>query len=392
MLDQDNEPLLHQESFLNYCFNRNREDVARWENWLAQHPSQKQQFEDLKRMLLLMGEDSRKRVVDTNFAALQERIAQPFMINKPKQNQFFMRWGIAATISIMVIGLAWFSYHHSMVKPNDVAVEDIVPGGNRAILILANGERVNLNAAANGALANQSGIKISKTNDGQIVYEVAQISSSESVVEFNTIETPIGGQYRVNLSDGTRVWLNAGSSLRYPLKFANAERRVELRGEGYFEVAHDPSAPFRVSSSKQVIEVLGTHFNIMAYADEKVAQTTLLEGAVRVQQSGKSTILKPGQQAQVSNGTTTVLNDVDLESVVAWKDGYFSFNESLESIMNKVSRWYGVQVVYQTNVDHSLSYSGKISRSKNISVILKNIAFDSDLHFKIEGKTVYVTK
>ena len=392
MEDKDIEQLLQQDSFLNYCFKRNEDDVRHWEDWLMQNPRERQQFDDLKRMLLMMGEDSRHRVVRDNFAKLEERIAGVTPLETPGKSKLWKNWSIAAAAVFLIFGAVWFSFHTSVLPGAGPKVEDIGPGGNKATLILANGQRLDLSEAGNGAIASQSGIRILKTADGQIIYEAAEWSGETSSTQFNTIETPIGGQYQVNLSDGTKVWLNAGSSLRYPLKFSKNERRVELTGEGYFEVAQNKSAPFRVSNPKQVVEVLGTHFNIMAYPDEKFLKTTLLEGAVRIRQSGTETLLEPGQQAQLFNGEIKVSRDIDLEDVVAWKNGYFRFNESLESIMNKVSRWYGVQVIYQTSIDPNLSYSGKISRKKNISVILKSIAFDSDLHFRVEGNKVYVTK
>ncbi|MEJ2882473.1 FecR family protein [Pedobacter sp. GR22-6] len=392
MEDKDIEQLLHQESFLNYCFKRNEDDVRHWESWLTQNPDQKQQFEDLKRMLLLMGEESRNRIMRGNFAQLQEKITSPSPVVPLQKYSFLTRWSVAAAAVFLIVGLSWFAYHSSEMTTTTAKVEDVAPGGNKATLILANGQRLNLGNVANGAIANQSGIRIMKTAGGQIIYQVLPQEGKAASAQFNTIETPVGGQYQVGLVDGTRVWLNAGSSLRYPLKFSKNERRVELTGEGYFEVAHDKSAPFKVSNFRQVVVVLGTHFNVMAYADEKVLKTTLLEGSVSIRQSGTETLLKPGQQAQLVNGKIEVVDDIDLEDVIAWKNGYFRFNESLESIMAKISRWYGVQIVYQTNIDASLTYSGKISRSKNISVILKSIEFDSDLHFRIEGKKVYVTK
>ena len=392
MQDKEIEQLLHQEIFLNYCFQRNEDDIRNWEEWLAQNPGQRQQFEDLRRMLLLMGVESRNRITKVHFEELQERIDQTQSDRVEKTFPFWKKWNVAAAAALVLIAGAWFFYDSSTTKMNPAQLADIGPGGNKATLILANGQKLNLTNAANGSIATQAGIRIRKTSDGQIIYEISKAGENVSSTQYNTIETPIGGQYQVNLSDGTKVWLNAGSSLRYPLKFAAHERKVELNGEGYFEVAPNKSSPFRVSNSRQMVEVLGTHFNVMSYADEKVIKTTLLEGAVQVNGGGNSARLNPGQQAQLANGKVKVVDDVDIEDVVAWKNGYFRFNESLESIMSKVSRWYGVQVIYETDIDPEQTFSGKISRSKNISVILKSIEFDSELHFKVDGKKVYVTK
>lgn len=392
MQDKDILQLVNQDSFLNYCFNRNNEDVTYWKEWLVKNPEHKQQIEELRQMLILMGEESRKKNNDENFAELQKRIVQskPDIATRPYP--FLRKWSIAAAAVLMVVGAGLFFYNKNGNDQKLAKVNDVSPGGNKAVLILANGERVNLTLAANGAVANQSGIKIIKAADGQLIYDMSDVSMEASSDVYNTIETPIGGQYQVNLSDGTKVWLNAGSSLRYPLKFAKNERRVELKGEGYFEVKHQKGMPFKVSSYKQTVEVLGTHFNIMAYADEAVTRTTLLEGSVEISGQNSKTLLSPGQQARLVNDKINVTEDVDLEDVVAWKNGYFKFNESLVSIMSKISRWYGVEVIYQTKPNPSLTYSGKISRTRNISAVLKMIEFNGDVRFKVEGRKIYVTE
>lgn len=380
-----------QESFLNYCFKRNDEDVLYWEKWLAEHPAHQQEVENLRQMVLLMGEASHMRTMQAGFNRLQAKIKQSKPPEPFKIYPFLKKWSIAAAASLIVIGAGLYVFYPK--GPSIVEkVQDVPPGGNRAVLILGNGQKVDLTHAANGAIASQSGIKVRKTASGQLIYDVSNVSQNAGTSGYNTIETPSGGQYQINLSDGTKVWLNAASKLRYPVKFAGNERRVELTGEGYFEVAHNKAMPFKVRSARQTVEVLGTHFNIMAYPEEKEVKTTLLEGAVNVKSEHGSMRLIPGQQARLTRDKIQLTENTDLEDVVAWKDGYFKFNESLVNIMHKISRWYGVEVVYQTDPDPSLTYSGKISRTRNISAVLKIIEFNGDVHFKIEGRKIYVIK
>ncbi|KIA94113.1 hypothetical protein OC25_11020 [Pedobacter kyungheensis] len=302
--------------------------------------------------------------------------------------------GIAATLLLVVATGLYFGLGRQRTVQKQLAVaNDIAPGSNTATLTLANGKKINLAALNNGQVASQSGIRISKTADGQLVYEsIASETVSGSQPEFNTIEVPAGGQWQVILPDRSKVWLNALSSITYPLHFTGKERNVKISGEAYFEVAHNPKMPFKVHSLNQTVEVLGTHFNITAYPDEKLMKTTLLEGAVKVSAGKQTNMLVPGEQAQVSGGNMAVTKAIDVEEVVAWKNGYFKFDENLEAIMTKVAKWYNVEVVYQFEPDPAVVYAGKVSRAKNISSLLKIIEFDGDVHFKIEGRRVIVMK
>lgn len=315
--------------------------------------------------------------------------------HKRKHLQFWPRLAIAASIITVFSFGALFLLNKKYNQQSAINQTKIItPGGNKATLILGNGKKILLANAKNGKLAEQAGVKITKSANGQIIYSIADISPNlkNYPPEFNTIETPVGGQYKVNLPDGTEVWLNAASSLRYPVRFAGNERRVELKGEGYFEVAHNRLKPFKVATANQTVEVLGTHFNIMAYTDEKAIKTTLLEGSVRVANAKNTGILVPGQQSILTSNTIDVINSVDLEDVTAWKDGYFKFNENLTSVMNKVARWYNIDVVYDLQPDPDLAFGGKISRSRNIAEVLKIIEYTGKVHFKIEGRRVIVTK
>ncbi|SMC54761.1 FecR family protein [Pedobacter nyackensis] len=314
-------------------------------------------------------------------------------LRKINTHQNLRKMALAAVLLVIASGSIFFYQQNRQSKSDQqILANKIAPGGNKAILTLANGQKINLNDALNGQLATQSGMRITKTANGQLVYEVAKDGSSETTPQYNTIEVPVGGQWQAILADGSRVWLNALSSITFPTAFTGKERRVEIKGEAYFEIAHNKAMPFRVSSLGQTVEVLGTHFNVMAYADEKVIKTTLLEGSVKISDGGRTQLLKPGEQAQVSANNIKVTNDVDIEDVVAWKNGYFKFADNLESTMNKIARWYDVEVVYEDKPDNSLSFGGEVSRTRNIRDVLNIMEYTGKIHFKIEGRRILVKK
>lgn len=301
---------------------------------------------------------------------------------------------VAASIVLCVTaGIVFLKTKPNIVRTvNTGETAAIVPGGNNAVLTLADGSRISLNEAANGQLANQSGIVITKTKDGQLVYSIAEsIGNQGRSNAFNTISTPRGGQYQINLPDGTRVWLNAASSLKYPAAFNAAERKVELHGEAYFEVSPDQKRPFKVASGPQVLEVLGTHFNISAYAEDEKLKTTLLEGKVRLrlQQRDAMTILRPGEQAVLEKQSFKVA-EVSTEDAIAWKNNAFVFNnEELGSIMDKISRWYDVEVVCPPEMEKMI-FTGSVSRDKSITQALRIMELTGTVHFKIEGRRISI--
>lgn len=322
----------------------------------------------------------------------------------PRKIIFLRGWFVAASVIFLltVSSVAFFylrqdsSAFITKNKPHSLIKNDIAPGGNKALLTLANGSKIALDDAANSVLAQQAGVKITKTANGQLVYTVEKAPVDSQVpaqLTYNTIETPKGGQYQVDLPDGSKVWLNASSSLRYPTNFIGDVRSVELSGEAYFEVAKNPKKPFKVVSSSQVIEVLGTHFNISSYSDETSVKTTLLEGSVKVlsTKTNQSKLLRPGEQSNISylNNSFSV-QQVNTEEVVAWKNGYFLFaDEDLKSIMSKFARWYNVDVEYQGNVDN-LRFGGIVSRSKGLSQALKIVEQTGNVKIKIEGRRVTI--
>lgn len=305
---------------------------------------------------------------------------------------------LLATLSASIIFFFNQKTNHTSRASHNIATQsDIAPGGNKAVLTLANGEKINLSDAANGQLLEQAGIKITKTTSGQLVYAVSKAqtpgTSNTDAVTYNTVATPKGGQYQINLPDGTRVYLNANSSLHFPTTFAGNKREVDLKGEAYFEVAKNAKMPFKVHSTYQTIEVLGTHFNVNAYEDEPAIKTTLLEGSVKVvpNNSSQFQLLEPNQQASLNpNNNALKVTEVDTEEAIAWKNGNFLFqDEDLKSIMRKVCRWYDVDVTYKGTIDGS-TFSGIVSRSKNVSEIIKIIEQTSNYKIKIEERRLIV--
>ncbi|HEY9003570.1 MAG TPA: FecR family protein [Mucilaginibacter sp.] len=270
-------------------------------------------------------------------------------------------------------------------------VNDVAPGGDKAMLTLADGSKVVLTDAKNGVVASQGITTLNKTKDGQLVYQADQSSKTAPVV-YNTITTPKGGQFQVVLSDGTKVWLNAASSITFPTTFSATERKVTITGEVYFEVAKNMQVPFRVVTGKQEVEDVGTCFNINAYDDERSITTTLVEGAVKISSGQQSALLKPGQQAKLSNQESGSINvrNVDTETVLAWKNGNFEFeSEELHAIMRQVARWYDIKVIYEGDVKPR-RFTASVPRNVNLSKLLEMLKF-MGVNFKIDGQAVVVS-
>jgi ferric-dicitrate binding protein FerR (iron transport regulator) len=313
------------------------------------------------------------------------------------------KWLVAASLSLLLVTAAYFWYS----QPSSVSISastqpvetniDLPPGGNKAVLTLSNGKAIILDSVENGALAQQGGTKVVKLQSGQLVYKNQNLADRTQNISFNTLAVPRGGQYKLTLPDGSKVWLNAASSLKFPTAFTGKKRQVELTGEAYFEISPDTKRPFSViipagisGTNQMVIEVLGTYFNVNAYKDEPAVRTTLLEGSVRVAQGSLSRLLQPGQQAQTTKGTNDInIIRPNLDEVIAWKNGIFRFdNEDLPTIMRKISRWYDIEVDFQENVPES-RFSGMISRNTNLSQVLQVLEING-VHFKIEGKKISV--
>lgn len=317
-------------------------------------------------------------------------IQQKRVPGKVKRSFLWPAIAAAACLLLAFSATLYFYYAGTSVqdKAAGVFVQDIPAGGNKAYLTLADGKKISLTDASAGAIATQAGIKITKTPNGQLVYTVADQQYTGKNDDYNRIETPRGGQYQLNLPDGTKVWLNAASSLKYPVNFSSkAERSVELTGEAYFEVAKDKSHPFVVKSAGQKVKVLGTHFNVNAYSDEYNVRTTLLEGSVKV---NDDVVLAPGEQSVFMAGQLMV-KTVNASDAIDWKNGEFVFNnEPLTDILRKVSRWYNVNIVYIRPAKDGPTFSGSVSRFENVSVVLRMLEETSNVRFSITGKTIKV--
>lgn len=320
----------------------------------------------------------------------------PGIVPIHKKRKFFTFQKFAAAVAILIIaGVGiYFGLQNVSHEPQTIAehqvVTDALPGGNKAILTLSSGKTIVLDTAQNGVLAVQGSIRVNKTKDGQLIYKVTGNTTNKSI-SYNTLSTPRGGQYQIVLPDGSKVWLNAASSLKFPDIFKEKERVVELTGEAYFEIAKNPDMPFKVKSGATEVEVLGTHFNVMAYEDEKVMKTTLLEGAIKIKSDGESNILKPGEQAIVDkDGSMKVLDQVNVNEAVAWKNGLFHFNDTdLPTIMRQAARWYDLEVHYEGEIPQR-HFTGKISRNVKASELLSILEY-TGVKFRIEEKAIIVT-
>ncbi len=347
-------------------------------------------------------DDSRHELFsDETDQAMEDRIKQAIFsrakIGKPKSTRLWPRVVIAAAVvGAIAIGIYFFSgpAHLNDRRDRLTYANDIAPGRNSAILTLPNGKTISLSDTKTGVVIGAGQIKYS---DG-----TALMSSSDdhTGAQMVTASTPRGGTYQITLPDGSKVWLNAASRISFPSQFSRATRKVILEGEAYFEVTKKRS-PFIVSSRQQEVAVLGTHFNISAYTGEYPIKTTLLEGKVRVTriadtgaaaQQTSPVILKPGEQSQFSNDRITV-SKVNADAAVDWKNELFIFdNDQLEDIMKKVARWYNVEIVYQDQQVKRELFSGRISRSQNVSEVLNKLSQTGAVRFKIEGRRIFITK
>ncbi|AYL94400.1 FecR family protein [Mucilaginibacter celer] len=332
-----------------------------------------------------------------NENVLSEPLPSDNQVQLPRIRKKRSWFSYAAAASILVfLSAGLYLYRQPKQQnpvKNNIVKNDFLPGGNKAILTLANGSTLSLTGGNKGLLARQGITNINKKEEGKVEYRPAAddlTAAKPAGVMYNTVTTPKGGQYQVALPDGTKVWLNTASSIRFPTAFNGTERQVEITGEVYFEVAKNKEKPFIVTSGNQKVTVLGTHFDINAYPDENVVKTTLLEGSVKVTTGGNMVLLKPGQQAQLDNGNKLIVsNDVDPDEVIAWKNGYFQFNKAdIKTIMNQISRWYDVEVKYEGQIEPG-HYYGKISRNVNASKVLKVLEL-SGMHFTIEGGKIIV--
>lgn len=328
---------------------------------------------------------------------LESRILEKIRLQNKKPRTIYLLsrkyWWAAASI-VLVLGFStYFLVFNKTLKPSSIVIttepNDVsAPQSNKAMVTLSNGQKVFLDSISNGALAVQGNVKLVKLASGEIVYQSSGELSGK--IQYNTLENPRGSKViNMVLADGSKVWLNAGSSLNYPVAFVGSERKVSVSGEAYFEVAHDASKPFVVHNGSMDVRVLGTHFNVNAFEDDdNNIKVTLLEGSVKISNGSSNGLLEPGQQALVSK-EMKILNDVDLNKVMAWKNGYFQFDKaSLQSVLKQVSRWYDIEVIYEGK-NQPREFVGEIERDLSLSEVLKILEINK-VNFTLEGKKLIV--
>jgi ferric-dicitrate binding protein FerR (iron transport regulator) len=314
--------------------------------------------------------------------------------SQPRAFLFRYRWHVAATVALIILtGSAFYIWQSQKKSPAPLTASaasrpDATPGGNKALLTLSDGAVVELDSNRTGPLPAQGNARL-LVRPGQLIYN-KNASQVPAAISYNILRTPKGGQYQLVLPDGTKVWLNAASSLRFPTQFTGAMRSVDLTGEAYFEVAKNAAQPFHVKVEGMDLTVLGTSFNIMAYTEEDVIKTTLLEGAVKVTQGKEERLLKPGQQSQLTVGNSIkVINDADTELAVAWKNGFTSFRSAdIKTIMRQVMRWYNIEVEYEGEIPQRV-FTGDIPRDARLSELLQLLEV-SKIHFKMNNDRLVV--
>ncbi len=327
------------------------------------------------------------------FQVLQQRLKGARAVRRV----FLIRkwgWAAASILVLLSIGVYFGAIHKKNISSVAVSSSDIAPGRNGAILTLSNGAQIVLDSLGNGVIANQNGAQV-RLNNGQLAYDVR--GGIAEKVAYNVMTTPRGRQFQVTLSDGTKAWLNAASSLRYPTTFAGRERKVEITGEVYFEVAKNEKMPFKVNvDNKMEIAVLGTDFNVNAYENETSINATLLTGSIHASimpSVSTSVLLKPGQQAQLSMNKTLpeikVIKNADIDKVMAWKNGAFYFEGStVEEIMRQVERWYDVEVVYEKGIPN-IEFGGGITRGVSLKGLISALQ-KSEMHCRLEGRKLII--
>jgi transmembrane sensor len=323
-------------------------------------------------------------------ASAEENSVPIVALGKGNNRKILIGW--AAAIAILFCAAAYLLMQNKesnvLAKQSSSFSSDVMPGEYGAVLQLGNGKKILLDSAKNGQLTTEGNVQIIKKN-GSVTYISA---GNKDIVQSNIISTPIGRQYQLILDDGTKVWLNAGSSLAYPSRFSGKVREVKMTGEVYFEVAKNVSMPFIVKVNDATIDVLGTQFNINAYADEPLVKTTLAEGSIRINYAKDHELLKPGQQAVIKNGQSGLnIKTANVSRVLSWKNGVFSFDHAdIYSIMRQLARWYNVEVEYKGSFDSTDEFGGKILRNVNLSKVLELLQETKSVRFIIDGKKVTV--
>jgi transmembrane sensor len=333
--------------------------------------------------------DVEKEPLHSDMADFYDSIIAKTPVGRSKKTNWLPWIAVAASLILVVFGVRFFvqqSAKQNIKVKIQATKTDIAPGGDKAVLTLGNGSKIVLDSIHNGLLAMQSGSSVSKTGNGVVAYHEDKTAQPDQI-SYNTLSTPRGGQFQLVLSDGTRVWLNAASSIIYPTAFAGRERRVTITGEAYFEVVHNDKSPFMVSVNGLTIEDVGTHFNIKAYQDETETTTTLLEGAVRI--DGRT--IRAGEKAVADKSGSIQVSEGNPEQAVAWKNGFFYFADAdLETVMRELSRWYDFEVKYESKIPER-QFDGMIGRSLTLGQVLKGLSKER-VNYSIERGNQLIIK
>lgn len=361
------------------------------ENWLNASENNRLLFENFSRK----GFFEEKRLAEASVnsqEAMLEFMERKYHTNN--QKNFFLRYfKYAAAAALFIIGGLTFYYnqkHIDHVQDFTTLKENIAPGSKNAILTLANGKRIALNGTISGSI-NEQNVTVIKTTDSSLQYRATEKFQS---LAYNELETPGRSEFMIILADGTKVWLNAGSKIRYPVTFVANERRVELSGEAYFEVAKDKKKPFIISMGVNSVQVLGTSFNLKAYKGDPDIYTTLVEGSVRMKTPAQSMDLKPNEQGIINIKTKNITREqVDVNLYTGWKNGRFIFdNQPLDEIMSAISRWYGIDVVFENQAARKVTFTGNLKRYESLNKIITMLEMAEQIKFKKEGNTIYIKK
>lgn len=354
------------------------EEKVLFENWYNTFPEQEVQWND-----------------ETTYSAEELKNRMLLRIKGPKAIVRKWYWA-AAVLTLFIAGTIY--YYTRQTSMEQLAAQSgiapkhtIVPGSNKATLLLANGNTITLNDEHEGTLAQQGNTQVIKLNSGQLAFQSGNGKDAGNMAALNTLSTPHGGQYQISLADGTVVWMNAASKLIFPTSFNGKDRTVKLIGEAYFEIAPNEHQPFILNVNNMQIKVLGTHFNVKAYNDEPMVKTTLLQGMVKVAANDKEVLLKPGQQAKMNNSGEMNVVVVNVDDVVAWKNGTFSFNDvTIEEVMLQIARWYDVEIIYPEGIPQGL-FRGEIDKASDITTVLKILEV-SGVRFNVEGRKILVRR
>jgi ferric-dicitrate binding protein FerR (iron transport regulator) len=385
------EDFLLNDSFLRYCAGVGVDDVAHWEQWIAAHPEKQEVVEQARQLFVIM--NGRQGNLAAETAHFRELLKERAHEERRRIRRMRYRQFAAAAVLAGTIAAGWWFMARRDVpaKPQTAqAGHDVMPGRTRAQLQLGDGTTLNLDSMARNGLREKDGTRIGSRN-GQLVYDASSDADGGELI-YNTLQTPPGGEYELVLPDGSRVWLNAASSLRFPTRFSGNDRTVELSGEAYFEIAPNAAQPFFVQAVHgPKVAVLGTSFNISAYSDDPSIQTTLMTGKVKViSPQGKSVTLRPSQQARIAGGggDFTVM-EADTDKIIAWKTGTFEFeDDDLYTVMKQLARWYDVEVKYEGNLPDK-HYTGSIRRQSTLSQALR-ILKTAGINFSIDGRRIIV--